>query len=161
MYKRVRIHRGVPGSGKSHMARSVQEGFLKQGGTAYVCSADNFFVTDDGEYKFDIRKIGEAHAWCMSEFLKALSMEMEYIVVDNTNTRVWEFENYAKAAEMMGYEVVLVEFDVETREQLRECAARCSHGLSVEDIAKMWVRFEDTDRWPTHRIPFSGLKDKP
>jgi hypothetical protein len=67
--------------------------------------------------------------------------------VANTNSREWEFANYARIAEGFGYQVQVVEFKVETREQLLKCHARNQHGVPLEVVAGMWARWEEMDSY--------------
>jgi tRNA uridine 5-carbamoylmethylation protein Kti12 len=49
------IVRGIPGSGKTTFAKSLN---------CPVFEADMFFVNSQGIYNFDYTKIKDAHAWC-------------------------------------------------------------------------------------------------
>lgn len=132
----VVILRGVSGSGKDTW---IRDNIVN----ARVCSADDFFVKD-GEYVFDVGRLPEAHAWCMSEFLRAVGDHVPTIVVNNTHTRRWEWENYARAALIAGYDVEVVTLDCSTVEQIRTCCERNLHGVPAAIIAGAAVRFEDT-----------------
>lgn len=134
--RRVVILRGVPGSGKTTWARAHVDP------SAVVCSADDFFLVG-GEYRFDPRRIGEAHAACMRKFLLALGEEATTIVVDNTSCSYWEYENYCVAARQWGYAVEIVEFDV-AAEDVERVAARNTHGVPAEAVAAMWRRFQES-----------------
>ena len=117
MTKQLFIMRGQPGSGKSYWVE--QQTFFEE--NTVICSADNFFYrkqlapevagdleTRDGlicEYQFDPKKIGEAHASCMENFIDSLKKEAPKIVIDNTHSRLWEYENYVALGDMYGYDV--------------------------------------------------------
>jgi len=78
--------RGLPGSGKTTMARVLaSEGFEHY-------EADMFFETD-GVYTFDSTRIRDAHAWCQSMTRQALSGG-RLVVVSNTFTRLQEIAPY-------------------------------------------------------------------
>ena len=49
------IVRGLPGSGKSTFAQTLN---------CPVFEADMFFVNSQGVYNFDFTRIKDAHAWC-------------------------------------------------------------------------------------------------
>jgi predicted kinase len=100
--KRVYILQGAQGAGKSTFTRRYSH--------ARVCSADKFFEGPDG-YKHDPKRIGEAHAWCLREYVDAILAGLKtpayaaLIVVDNTNSARWEMAPYAQLAKAYGYEI--------------------------------------------------------
>jgi chloramphenicol 3-O-phosphotransferase len=79
--------RGLPGSGKSTMARAlVSKGFLH-------FEADMFFEVA-GVYQYDATRIQEAHKWCQSMARQALAAGKR-VVVSNTFTLLREMNPYA------------------------------------------------------------------
>ena len=168
----VTIMRGLPGSGKTKWAwEHVLE---PHGKNAIHCSADNFFYEDEyvtpsptlddlmspeplpwkqKVYKYDVKKQGEAHAVCMSEFLKAIRDGVPEIVVDNTASRLWEYENYVAIAKMHNYEVKIVEMMCPDKDWIKIFIGRQEHGVPAGVILDMWLRWEADDRvtqeiWP-------------
>ena len=133
------IMRGVSGSGKSTYIAKHCKG-------ASVCSADDFFLEVVGEgktYSFDPKRLGEAHSWCMRKFLRAVThpdpiARSEFVVVDNTNTMLWEFMGYVQVASAMGYEVEVVEMKTDPA----VAAARNTHGVPASKVADMARRFQ-------------------
>ena len=120
------ILRGIPGSGKSTLVR-------ERWPSAYVCSTDHFF-DKDGEYKFDVTKLGEAHGSCMRRFIEGVQAGIVgEVVVDNTNTGLAEIAPYVAVAQAYGRDVsiVQIEADVET------CIARGTHGVPAETVRRM------------------------
>ena len=99
MDRKVIILSGLSGSGKSTYASAL-------GGV--VCSADDFFVNDDGSYVFNPTKLQDAHAYCFRSFLEALQGTNETVVVDNTNTRVEEISPYVLASHAFGIEPKII-----------------------------------------------------
>lgn len=99
------IIRGVPGCGKSTFAKLIGSG----SGSAYI-EADMYFVKN-GEYKFDLNKLGEAHKWCQNkvEYYMTIGSHLDYplstIVVSNTSTSQYELKPYFELAEKYGYQV--------------------------------------------------------
>lgn len=80
------IIRGLPGSGKSTMAR-----VLAQVGYLHV-EADMYFMKN-GRYEYDRNQIQAAHAWCRQRVRQALESGKR-VVVSNTFTRLQEMEPY-------------------------------------------------------------------
>lgn len=112
--------RGVPGSGKTTKARTEYPRHV-------LCEADMFFEESNG-YKYDHRKIKDAHEYCYNKARKALMMGLD-VVVANTFTRTWEMQKYldlpypAKVVEATGnYDNV--------------------HGVPPEIVERMRERFE-------------------
>ena len=113
--------RGLPGSGKSTMAREmVSAGFEH-------FEADMFFSAD-GVYSYDASRIREAHAWCQQATRKALS-QRKRVVVSNTFTRLQEMEPYRT----MTRNVRIVEAQGKWENV---------HGVSAEMLQRMAQRWE-------------------
>jgi predicted kinase len=96
--KELILLRGLPGSGKSTFAEVI-------GG--FRCEADMFFM-EDGEYKFDINRIKEAHRWCKEQCESFMVREKPKVIVSNTFTQEWEMEDYYDLAKRYGYKVTSV-----------------------------------------------------
>lgn len=92
------IMRGLPGSGKSTIAAAL--------GADIVVSADDYF-THNGRYCFRQDKLHEAHAWCREGVRLALSCGLD-VVVDNTHTRLWEFQPYIDMANQYGVSYTII-----------------------------------------------------
>lgn len=137
----VVIMRGVSGSGKDTWIK-------KNINSARICSADEYFTMNNPrhEYEFDVAKLPRAHSYCMSNFLKALYDHVSTIVVNNTNIRCWEWENYALTALLYGYgyDVVVVELVCDTVDQIRHCQRRNVHQVPAASIAAKACEFEST-----------------
>ena len=143
--KKVIIMRGISGSGKDFY---IQNRFFSQNTekiTVKVCSADDYFVKH-GKYLFDSSKIREAHSACHRAFLDAVASEYNIIVINNTNIHRWEYAKYDNAAGLLGYEVEVIEMQVETVGQVRLCASRNVHGVPAEIVARMAREFEPDSR---------------
>jgi len=84
------IIRGLPGSGKSTIAKTQFPNFVNY-------EADMFFTDNSGNYAFDKTRLQEAHSWCIEATRKALS-ERKDVVVSNTFTRLYEIQPYVKMA---------------------------------------------------------------
>ena len=144
MVKTVKIMRGVPGSGKSTRAFNAAYHVGTTGGKACTVSADQFFEST-GRYVFNAAKLPQAHADCFRRFVDALLVGCDLVIVDNTNTQVWEFENYAKVACLAGYDVEIDEVRPKDAAELRVWAERCVHGVPHDKIIAMDKRWETFD----------------
>ena len=130
------ILRGLPGSGKSTVARGL---------SGVVCSADDYFVWPDGVYRFDPSLISAAHAACYKKAAFEMASGFNNVVLDNTNTQFWEFDPYIQLAEKHGYSVRIHNvFDGGLSDS--ELADRNQHGVPVEAIARMRARWEELPR---------------
>jgi predicted kinase len=136
MEKVLYIVRGIPGSGKSTMAKMlVGEDFL-------VCEADKYFIDKEtGEYNFDFTKIKEAHKFCqdtVETYMKDSLVNDQFyreIAVSNTFTQEWEMEPYLELAKTYGYKTFSI--IVENRH-----GGVNEHSVPDEVLTKMRERFE-------------------
>ena len=134
---KVKILRGISGSGKSTLAKKAAKET-----PSIICSADQYFIDPAGRYKFDHRKLGEAHAFCRGKFKAALELGVELIIVDNTNTQRWEFAPYIEMAKLHNYEceeIIVGRFE---EAAIKIYANRNVHGVPLEAVLKMAKRFE-------------------
>lgn len=81
--------RGVPGSGKSTYIKT----HFPQAQDYNICSADNFFLNEEGVYEFKPELLHEAHRSCYEDFFFSLQ-DMDFVIVDNTNIRLAEITPY-------------------------------------------------------------------
>ena len=89
--------RGLPGSGKSTMAKA-----LARAGFEHY-EADTYHLNDEGDYCFDRANAKAAHEWCQKETRKALENGKQ-VVVSNTFTQLWEMAPYFEMAKAIGIE---------------------------------------------------------
>lgn len=147
--KTVFILRGLSGSGKSSYARRMERCFTIESESrvnTIIVSADHLFETPGGEYAFDASRLGEAHAQCMARFLRAIRMGVQRIIVDNTNVRRWEYDNYVEIAGMLGYVVRIIEFSCDDLATARRFMARSSHSMAEITYCDMLLRWEHDSR---------------
>jgi len=94
----VTICRGLPGSGKSTIAKSLN---------AEHVEADMFFMKN-GKYIYDNKKINDAHKWCQS-IVKFNLRQGKDITVSNTFTTLHEIDTYLKIAKFHNAKVQIIE----------------------------------------------------
>lgn len=97
--KTLILLRGVSGSGKSTTAKLF--------GGIHI-EADQYFVRDNGEYKFDPSQLRHAHNYCQTQtesWMKTdgIRVNIDTIVVSNTFTEEWEMKPYFELADKYGY----------------------------------------------------------
>ena len=129
MSKELFLLRGLPGAGKSTLAKILV-------GDKDYChkEADMYFVDSKGNYKFDFSLIKEAHAWCQEEVEFLMKYEHK-VVVSNTFTQEWEMQDYYDLAKKYGYKVNSI--IVENRH-----GGVNGHNVPQETLDKMRQRFE-------------------
>ena len=118
--------RGLPGSGKSTYARSID---------AIHYEADQFFLTGtNDEYKFDAKLIKVAHEWCFANTVRALRNGHD-VVVSNTFTQLWELNRYLEIPRTLTDVKVKI---VEMKTQYGNI-----HNVPEDKLAQMAERWEE------------------
>lgn len=90
--------RGIPGSGKSTVARQLD---------CFHLEADMFFMRN-GQYKWDKEYISDAHDWCFNAFCTAIDNGQD-VVVSNTFCRLRDMTRYLVHAEYRGHDIIIHE----------------------------------------------------
>ena len=128
MEKVLYIVRGVPGSGKTTLAKQL---------TANVFEADHYFYDNDGNYNFIPSEIKEAHKECQQFVGYAMESGIQKIAVSNTFTQEWEMEPYFELAKKHEFKVFTI--IVENRH-----GGKNQHGVPEDKIEQMKNRFQIT-----------------
>lgn len=95
--------RGVPGSGKSTFAQQMK----RNGMVSQVFEADQYFIDKEGNYQFDVTRLGAAHGWCQDRAEMYL-LNGQDVAVSNTSTTEKEVEMYRKITENAGASFVSI-----------------------------------------------------
>lgn len=95
--------RGLPGSGKSTLALDLSEN-----GTYPVCSVDDYFTDEKGNYEFIFSDNHKAYRQCEENVKRLMEEAIKKIFVANTFTMDWEMEPYFSLAKSFGYRVHVV-----------------------------------------------------
>eukprot|EP00928_Gymnodinium_smaydae_P083495 TRINITY_DN66736_c0_g1_i1.p1 TRINITY_DN66736_c0_g1~~TRINITY_DN66736_c0_g1_i1.p1 ORF type:complete len:291 (-),score=28.26 TRINITY_DN66736_c0_g1_i1:22-894(-) len=124
-YKRtVYIMRGVPCSGKSTVAHKILQRHLSANGISgrldeihslsrgFILSTDDFFSRLDQESgaettTFDMKMIKRNHERNRERCDIAMELGITPLIVDNTNTALWEMRAYVELAKTHGYNVLI------------------------------------------------------
>lgn len=147
------VMRGVPGSGKSHVAHSLVP-------PGNVFSADDFFGNSLEEYirNWKYESLGEAHALCQSRCRDAMRIKSSPLCVDNTNILSRDVLPYVKLALQYGYSLEIREPTSPWWLQIRPLLVRknmaeldaaaltlfekCRHGVPLVTIRRMLGRWD-------------------
>ena len=139
MKKELIIIRGIQGSGKSTLARKLA------GSDGQIFSADDFFVDDQGEYKWNPCSIAIAHRWNHNRMKKAIKDGVSPVILDNTNVKMWDMVQ-ARPLILLGidkgYEARVEEVDTPWAFDAEQLAEKNSHGVPLSTIKKkiaQWV----------------------
>lgn len=122
------IMRGMPGSGKSTW---IAENCHPD--TTTIVSADHFFLDDKGNYRFNRNLLRQAHDECLLNFMKAVELCAERIVVDNTNCNSWEIAVYSRIAQVHGYNVQIIQLDCDKETAIK----RNIHNVPLDSLNAM------------------------
>lgn len=120
--------RGIPGSGKSSLARILFDNQVVDD----CIEADDYFV-NDGVYMFNPYKLKDAHDWCQDRTRVILGHGYN-LAVSNTSTTEQEVETYRKIAEEC--KAKFISLIVENRH-----GGENIHNVPEEKIQQMKKRF--------------------
>ncbi|KFK27999.1 hypothetical protein AALP_AA8G458600 [Arabis alpina] len=162
----VIILRGLPGSGKSYLAKLLRDIEVENGGSApRIHSMDDYFMTEvekveesdstsssSGRSKRPVVK--KVMEYCYepemeeayrSSMLKAFKRTLEdgafnFVIVDDRNLRVPDFAQFWATAKRSGYEAYILEA---TYKDPTGCAARNVHGITLDQVQQMADQWEE------------------
>jgi len=137
--KKLILIRGWSGSGKTTMSDNLLTAIYFHSNNSDLKSvsleADMFFsLNDSGDYNFNPKLLPQAHKWCQLSTLSAMNNGVNFIVVSNTFTQLWEMEEYFNLAEEYGYDVEFVEMKGEFENV---------HNVPKEVVDRQKARYEE------------------
>jgi tRNA uridine 5-carbamoylmethylation protein Kti12 len=139
------ILRGLPGTGKSRLAKLIKEA---NAGDYHVeiFSTDDLFINAEGIYEFDAHLLKWHHEENLRQATRFFNGQPRpsvgcIAIIDNTNTQNWEYEPYAKAAKEAGWDVQIITLDWNEHD-IPLYAKRNKHGVPEEAIRRMADRWE-------------------
>ncbi|XP_030626755.1 YLP motif-containing protein 1 [Chanos chanos] len=157
----VIIMRGLPGSGKSHVAKLIRDKEVEFGGAPpRVLGLDDYFMTevekvekdpDTGkrvktkvlEYEYEPEMEETYRNSMLKTFKKTLDDGFfPFIIIDAINDKVKYFDQFWSAAKTKGFEVYLAEITADHQ----ICAKRNVHERTLKDITKLASTWEPSPR---------------
>ncbi|GIY30612.1 hypothetical protein CDAR_461223 [Caerostris darwini] len=158
----VIILRGLPGSGKTYVAKLIKDKEIENGGSApRILSLDDYFMVekevtevepDSGkklkrkEFKFEY-EVGMEEAYRSSLF-KSFKKTIDdrffpFIIIDAVHEKSKQYEQYWSYAKQRGFQVYIAEMDCKDP---YICHKRNIHNRSLEEITKVLESWEPKPR---------------
>src|SRR3990167_3573012 len=132
--KKLIILRGLPGSGKSDIAKKLVENGI-------IHSTDDFLIKN-GKYEFDRDNIVKYHYYNLMSSIRSMKKGISPIIIDNTNITAYSCINYVEQGKMYGYEIVIIEPDTSWAFDVEELVKRNSHNVRRETIIDMLQKYD-------------------
>lgn len=152
--KTLYIMQGVPGSGKTTVAKAIFESLYPE--TCVITSTDKYWYLNNPDvYDYDIDKASHAHAWNQDVTDSLMSHDCPNVIVDNTNILKSQARPYIDMAHLHGYAVQIVRVDADLDECLRRNALRTEDRRIPEEVIRtMYSKMEDLARgWSLEDLP--------
>jgi predicted kinase len=145
----VYILRGISGSGKTTFAKKIN-------GKSYIVSADDYFMTSNGVYKFDAMKLQSAHDNCFRNFVHVISdcqqSNFDNVIVDNTNLSIAEIAPYYACAQAFGHEVKIITLKCEPSVAFKRNLHHVPLNTIFKQLDKMMNEMKFFPRWWKHEV---------
>ena len=108
--KTIIINRAVPGSGKTTISNCLIKYLESKGISTAIHSTDEFFITEDRRYDFQIEKLYAYHQSNLSDFVESLKVDIPVVICDNINIAPWQTKPYTDVARDYGYRIIFLNF---------------------------------------------------
>ena len=134
--KTLYIVRGLPGEGKSTLAKKLVGGNIEQ-----VCENDNFWFID-GEYNYDPDMTHIAGWWCWGEVFKKLRT-YDKVAVANTFVQKKYIIGYIEECKKLEINVIITRPKNKWKGNTVECFAKNIHNVPLPIIMRMKDQYEE------------------
>ena len=132
-FRKIFIVRGIPGSGKTTLAKSIAKKYNTK-----EFEADHYLLNKEGKYEYDKGKLAYAHSKCITEGFRHLQKN-HAVVFANTFIRKSEIEFYAK---------YMKEHNINAEVYIAQpnFAGKTLHNVPQEEIKRMEQEMISIDR---------------
>ncbi len=137
--KKLIILRGLPGSGKSVVAKKLIENGCV--GNGVIHSTDNFFMKD-GKYVFDGSNLEKFHYLNFLDSIESMQAGKSPIIIDNTNVIADHCIDYVNVGRAYGYDIIVIEPNTSWAFDIDELIKRNIHEVSREVLTNMLEQYE-------------------
>jgi predicted ABC-type ATPase len=137
------VMRGLPGSGKSSVSKRVQQLFQEQSTQVVRICTDEILEMCEGGYLWAGHKMGLYHGIALNIARRSFNADVPVVILDNTNIRTKDFEDYIFDARQKGYLVrvfVVGSFD---ESAIQASMKRNTHNVPEFAIRRMAERFQE------------------
>ncbi|KAJ8723402.1 hypothetical protein PYW08_003314 [Mythimna loreyi] len=139
------LMRGVPGSGKSYLARQLVDMMIGASPNNYkthILTTDDYFMVR-GQYQYDKYKLSEAHSWNHNRARNAITAGLSPVIIDNTNIELWEMEPYLREGVKNGYIIQVVEPKTPWAKKASQLVRKNVHNVPIVNIKRMLDNYRD------------------
>lgn len=147
--KKIKIIRGVPGSGKRNYVYYLENGLNRE---FIICDWNDFF-TKNGDYNFVGKDTTKAENHCLKVFLNSIKQDVRRIYVIGNFNEKWQYENYLTIGKLAGYEISITELTCENHEELKYYNSRSTHNIPLTKSVKLFENWEE-DKLAYKRRPY-------
>lgn len=133
---KIIVMQGIPGSGKSTLAKKLFADFNEAVGNSVVTYSTDDFWMDNGVYRYDPARAGEAHRWNQRRTIEAMQAGTGLIIIDNTNIQKWQAQVYFTLADIYGYEKSVISVQVAIEVAIKRNSQRSFDRRIPEDVLR-------------------------
>lgn len=143
--KSLVLLRGLPGSGKSYVAKIYRRKAEADGLSAIVCSADDYFM-ESGVYVYRPEDQSRAHSACQTSAERSMANGIDVVIIDNTNVKNAHMQPYRDMAKKYGYAVITRMIGSTDPEYVELYLSRQVHNVPRKTVERMAREFEPEDQ---------------